>query len=369
MPIDTLPVALTSTIKPTAIRVRTRSRGWWLTGLLTGLLVAVVIGSVGIGAMHIATSDVMTILLKQLGWPGATAEPQQEAVLLAIRLPRVLLGVLVGAVLGVSGAAMQGLFRNPLADPGLIGISSGASLFAVVTIVLQVKLAARLPFQAGLYSLSLAAFAGAALTTLLVYRLSRQHGKAVVATMLLAGIAVNALSGALTGLMTYLADDAQLRSITFWGLGSLGGATWEMLGVITPILLLPIGLMPRLSQSLNAFALGESQAGHLGIDAVRLKRQVILLATLGVGVSVAVAGVIGFVGLVIPHLIRLVAGADHRLVIPGSALLGAILLTGADLVARTLVAPAELPIGIITALLGTPLFLYMLVKHRTVATP
>lgn len=317
--------------------------------------------------MHITASDVVAILLKQLGWTGASVEPQQEAVLMAIRLPRVLLGVLIGAVLGISGAAMQGLFRNPLADPGLIGISSGASLFAVVTIVLQVKLAQWLPIQPGLYMLSLAAFSGAALTTLLVYHLSRQHGKAVVATMLLAGIAVNALSGALTGLMTYLANDAQLRSITFWGLGSLGGASWEMLRVIAPILLLPLLLMPRLGKSLNAFALGESQAGHLGIDARRLKRQVILLATLGVGVSVAVAGVIGFVGLVIPHLIRLVAGADHRLVIPGSALLGAILLTGADLVARTIVAPAELPIGIITALLGTPLFLYMLVKNRTVA--
>ena len=289
-------------------RGRTRPRGWWLNGLLAALLLAVVIGSVGVGAMHIATPDVITILLKQLGWMGASVEPQQEAVLMAIRLPRVLLAGLIGAVLGVSGAAMQGLFRNPLADPGLIGISSGASLFAVLTIVLQVKFAQWVPVQSGLYVLSLAAFAGAALTTLLVYSLSRQHGKAVVATMLLAGIAINALSGALTGLMTYLADDAQLRTITFWGLGSLGGASWAMLRVVTPLLLVPILLMPRLSKSLNAFALGESQAGHLGIDARRLKRQVILLATVGVGVSVAVAGVIGFVGLVIPHLIRLVAG-------------------------------------------------------------
>lgn len=365
MQTDAPPTKRTPTISST-VRVRTGLRGWWLNGLLAVLLLIVVIGSVGVGAMHIATPDVITILLKQLGWTGASVEPQQEAVLMAIRLPRVLLGVLIGAVLGVSGAAMQGLFRNPLADPGLIGISSGASLFAVLTIVLQVKLAQWIPIQSGLYVLSLAAFAGAALTTLLVYYLSRQHGKAVVATMLLAGIAINALSGALTGLMTYLADDAQLRTITFWGLGSLGGASWAMLRVITPMLLVPILLMPRLSKSLNAFALGESQAAHLGIGAGRLKRQVILLATVGVGVSVAVAGVIGFVGLVIPHLIRLVAGADHRIVIPGSALLGAILLTGADLVARTLVAPSELPIGIITALLGTPLFLYMLIKNRSV---
>lgn len=369
MLIDT-PTSTTQSIpEPIVARKRTRPRGWWLMGLLTGLLLVIVIWSVGVGAMPIATSDVGAILLKQLGWAGALVEPQQEAVLIAIRLPRVVLGVLIGAVLGVSGAAMQGLFRNPLADPGLIGISSGASLFAVLTIVLQVKLLAWLPFQPGLYTLSLTAFVGAALTTLLVYRLSRQYGKVVVATMLLAGIAVNALSGALTGVLTYLADDAQLRSITFWGLGSLGGASWEMLGVIAPILSFPILLMPRLGKALNALALGESQAGHLGIDATGIKRQIILLATLGVGVSVAVTGVIGFVGLVVPHLIRLLAGADHRIVIPGSALLGAILLTGADLLARTLVAPAELPIGIITALLGAPLFLYMLVKNRAVANP
>lgn len=226
--------------------------------------------------MSIAPTDVMAILLNQFGWETALIEPQQEAVLLAIRLPRVLLGVLWGRA-GCVGAAMQGLFRNPLADPGLIGISLGASLFVVGAIVLQVRLAQWLPAQLGLYLLKLASFVGAGLTALLVYRLSRQHGKVVVATMLLAGVAINAL----TGLLTYVADDAQLRSITFWGLGSLGGASWELLTGVAPLLLLPIVLVPRLGKSLNAFTLGESQVAHLGIDAVWLKRTVILLATLG----------------------------------------------------------------------------------------
>jgi iron complex transport system permease protein len=334
-------------------------------GALSIALLAVVIWSVGVGAMTIAVPDVVTILLRQLGLSNQTVEPQQEAVLTVIRLPRVLMGVLIGAVLGVSGASLQGLFRNPLADPGLIGISSGASLFAVLTIMFQVKLAQSIPPQLGLYMLSIAAFVGATITTFLVYQLSRQGGKAVVATMLLAGIAINALSGALTGLMTYLADDAQLRSITFWGLGSLGGATWETITVAAPFLLLPVLVLPRLGKALNAFALGESQAGHLGVNAMQLKRWVILLSTLGVGVAVAISGVIGFVGLVIPHLIRLLAGADHRRVLPASALLGAIILTLADLLSRTIVAPAELPIGIITAMLGTPLFLYILITSKS----
>ncbi len=345
-----------------------RSRGGWLSpslGLLLGLVMA---WSVGVGSVTITIPQVMTILLKPFGLALAPVEPQQEAILMVIRLPRVLLGVLVGAVLGVSGAAMQGLFRNPLADPGLIGISSGASLFAVLTIVFQVKLLPALSGQWGLYLLSLAAFVGAVLTTTLVYLLSRREGRVQVTTLLLAGVAVNALSGALTGLLIYLADEAQLRTITFWGLGSLGGANWEVVQVVAPFAALSLGLLPRLAKPLNAFALGESQATHLGINAGRLKRSVIVLATLGVGVSVAVAGAIGFVGLVIPHLVRLMAGADHRLVLPASALLGAIVLTGADLLARTLVTPAELPIGIITALIGTPVFLYMLIKKQPTVT-
>jgi iron complex transport system permease protein len=339
-----------------------RSKGWWLNGLLVFLLVAVMIWSVGIGAVSIPIPDVLGILLKQIGWDIAVVEPQQETVLTVIRLPRILLGVLVGGVLGISGAAIQGLFRNPLADPGLIGISSGASVMAVLMIVLQLKIFRDLSSLSGLYALSLAAFAGAVCTTLLVYTLARKHGRTVVSTMLLVGIAINVFCEALRGLMMYLADEAQLRAISYWSMGSLGGASWEVLQVATPFLIIPILLMPRLSKPMNAFALGESQAGHLGVDVSKLKRNVVILATLGVGVAVAVSGVIGFIGLVVPHLIRLVSGANHRTVLPGSALLGASVLTLSDLVARTIVAPAELPIGIITGMIGAPTFLFMLVR-------
>ncbi|GAB3908025.1 iron ABC transporter permease [Larkinella knui] len=339
-----------------------RSKGWWLNGLLLVLLLVVMVWSVGIGAVSISVPDVLAILLRQVGWEIAAVEPQQETVLTVIRLPRILLGVLVGGVLGISGAAIQGLFRNPLADPGLIGISSGASVMAVLMIVLQLKIFRDLSSLSGLYTLSLAAFAGAVGTTLLVYTLARKNGRTVVSTMLLVGIAINVFCEALRGLMMYLADEAQLRTISTWSMGSLGGASWEVLQVATPFLLLPILLMPRLSKPMNAFALGESQAGHLGVDVSKLKRNVVILATLGVGVAVAVSGVIGFIGLVVPHLIRLISGANHRTVLPASALLGAIVLTLSDLVARTIVMPAELPIGIITGMIGAPTFLFMLIR-------
>ena len=331
---------------------------------LSLMLVGVVAWAVGVGAVKISLAEVWAIFLNEIGFSNTRFNEQQAVILMVIRLPRVLMGVLVGAVLGITGASMQGLFRNPLADPGLIGISSGASLFAVSMIVLEINFIKELNGLAGLYGLSFASFFGACLTTILVYQLAKVGGKAVVTTMLLAGIAVNALSGAVTGLMTYLANDAQLRSIQFWGLGSLGGASWDAVKVAAPLCLIPIVLVPRLGKALNAFALGESQAEHLGINPVRLKNQIIVLTTLGVGVSVALCGAIGFVGLIIPHIIRLFLGADHRLLLPASALLGAIILTLADLVARTLVAPAELPIGIVTALVGTPVFIWILIKNR-----
>jgi iron complex transport system permease protein len=215
-----------------------------------------------------------------------------------------------------------------------------------------------------LFAFPLAAFTGALLTTMIVYRLSTIAGQTVVATLLLAGIAINALAQAFSGFLTFYATDTQIRSLTFWKLGSLGGATWASVLIAAPFILIPILIFPRLSRALNALLLGESEAGHLGFDVERVKMFVIILAALSVGVSVAVSGLISFVGLVVPHLLRLMIGPDHRRLLPGSALLGASLLLGADLIARTLVAPAELPIGVLTAITGAPFFLWLLLRDR-----
>lgn len=333
--------------------------------LLLLLLTGGLLWSAGMGAMYIAPAQVGAILLSKLGLTLGTAyEAQQEAVLWAIRLPRVCFGALLGASLGIAGAAIQGLFRNPLADPGLIGISSGASLFAVMGIVVQSAFLQGLGAWFGFYLLPVFAFVGAALTAFLIFRLSRVQGQVVVSQMLLVGLAFNALAASIIGLLTYLATDAQLRSITFWNLGSLGGATWESLGMLTPAVMLSVLGLLRLSKPLNLLALGENSAQHLGADVKKLRWKVVLLATLAVGAGVALAGIIGFIGLVVPHVIRLVGGSDHRNVLLGSALGGAVALTIADTLARTVVAPAELPVGVITALLGAPLFLYLLLNNK-----
>ncbi|MDO7743307.1 MAG: iron ABC transporter permease [Pedobacter sp.] len=329
------------------------------------LMVAVMVLSSCIGAVKISLPELLAILGNQSGLADDTGfKSQQAAVLLNIRLPRVMLGMLIGAGLGISGAGIQGLFRNPLAEPGLIGISSGATLFAVLMIVMEISIFKKLTGMLGFYALSLAAFVGACLTTVIVYRLSMRNGKTIITTLLLSGIAINALAGAFTGLLTYLANDEQLRTITFWSLGSLGGASWETVTGILPFILIPVFALPFLSKSLNALALGDAQALHMGVDVVMVKRIIMVLATIAVGASVAVAGVIGFIGLIIPHILRMTFSADHRLVIPGSALLGAALLSLADLLARTIVVPAELPIGILTALIGTPVFLYIIITER-----
>jgi len=272
--------------------------------------------------------------------------------------------MLIGGGLAVAGAAMQGLFRNPLADPGLIGVSSGAAVAAVATIVLGATVLDFATQALGPFALSIAAFGGGAATTLLVYRLSLVHGTVSVSTMLLAGIAINAVAGAITGIFTFVADDAQLRSLTFWSMGSLGGATWPAVAAAAPFIGLATLAVLRYARPLNALLLGEAEAGHLGCNVERLKRSVVLLVALSVGAAVAVAGIIGFVGLVVPHLLRLTLGPDHRFLLPGAALLGASLLLGADLIARTLVAPAELPIGIVTAIIGGPFFMYLLQRGR-----
>lgn len=329
---------------------------------ITLLMTAVV--SIGIGAVGVSVAQAVAILAKQihitLPW---SFESHQESVLLTIRLPRILLGILIGSGTAVSGAAMQGLFRNPLSDPSLIGVSSGAAVAAAILIVLVTP--AGFTGILGLFALPLTAFMGGLLATLAVYRLAKVADHTAVATMLLAGIAVNALAGAIIGLLTFVATDAQLRTLTFWSLGSLGAATWSSVFASTPFILAAIILLPRLATALNAFLLGEAEAGHLGVNVERVKRSIVILCALAVGASVAVSGIIGFVGLVVPHLLRLIIGPDHRYLLPGSALLGAVFLLGSDLIARTIAAPAELPIGIVTSVLGAPFFLWLLRRDAT----
>ena len=332
---------------------------WALLSLGAGLLL-IMLSSVGVGPMAISMGQSFQAVFASFG--GSVEVPAHvQLIVESIRLPRTLLGALVGAALAVSGAAMQGLFRNPLADPGLIGVTGGASLAAVAVIVLGGSYFAAVLAWLGPYALMIAAFSGAFLTTLIVARVATTRYGTSVTTMLLAGIAIGIVTGAGVGIMTYMADDAQLRTLTFWGMGSLGGATWEtVLAAGSLILICLIGL-PYQAKNLNALLLGESEARHLGVQIEKVKQRIILLTALGVGASVAVSGMIGFVGLVVPHIVRLTLGPDHRYLLPASALLGALFLLSADMLSRTLIAPAELPIGLITTIIGGPFFIGMVI--------
>ncbi|TRO31907.1 iron ABC transporter permease [Pseudomonas putida] len=320
--------------------------------------------SLALGPVSLPMFDTLRAGLRLLGLPVSEDGLQQaEMILGQIRLPRTLLGLAVGAVLALSGVAMQGLFRNPLADPGLVGVAAGAAMGAAVAIVGGAWFGG-MPDAFAPYLLSFCAFVGGLGVTALVYRLGRRDGQTNVATMLLAGVAMTALGGAVVGLFSFLADDATLRTLTFWNLGSLNGASYERLW---PLLLVATGVavwLPRRAKALNALLLGESEARHLGVDVERLKRELVFCTALGVGAAVAAAGLIGFIGLVVPHLVRLLAGPDHRVVLPASLLAGGVLMLFADLAARLLLAPAELPIGIVTAFIGAPFFLFLLMRGR-----
>ena len=338
------------------------ARARFVLALLALLLFAVSAMSAATGA-----SDASAIGVLQ-SWLGGGAEnalsERDRLIINEIRLPRIALGMLVGAALAVSGALMQGLFRNPLADPGIIGVSAGAGLGAISVIVLGHTVLAPVILVFGIFALPLAAFIGGLATTLVLYRVATRRGQTSIATMLLAGIALAALAGAFSGILIYLADDRQLRDLTFWQLGSLGGATWTKLMAAGPVIAMALAVAPFLSKGLNALALGEASARHLGVPVQRIKALAIVAVAAATGASVAFTGGIGFVGIVVPHLLRLVIGPDHRYLLPASALLGASLLLLADAVSRTIVAPAELPIGIITAVFGSPFFLWVLLRRR-----
>lgn len=358
-------VSLVSDIAPGVDRVEkpvsrlTRARH--LHVLFALLLLAVALISLTVGATDVSLGRVLSKLMR-----GAPLSPVESVVLWDIRLPRLVLGMLVGAALAVAGAVMQGLFRNPLADPGIVGVSAGAGLGAILAIVLGGMLPAALLGLVGQYLVPWAAFLGGWVTVILLYRVSTRHGRTSVATMLLAGIAIAALTGALAGILIYKADDNQLRDLTFWGMGSLAGASWAKLLGAAPIMLAALIGALFLGRSLNALALGEATAHHIGIPVQRMKNGAILAVAAASGAAVAVSGGIGFVGIVVPHLLRLATGPDHRALLVNAALLGASLLVVADMISRVIVAPAELPIGIVMAVLGAPVFLWILLRQRGV---
>lgn len=289
---------------------------------------------------------------------------RDQLVLWSIRIPRIAAAAMIGGLLAISGAIMQGLFRNPLADPALVGVSSGGAFAAAAAIVFtDSQIGENFRFiQHELLPLS--AFVGSLITTIVLYAIASRGGRTSIAVFLLAGLAIAAIANAGIGLLVFIADDRQLRDITFWLLGSLSGATWPKAATLVPVLALGLLACAWIARGLDVLVLGEAEAFHSGVDVERLKRISIVLVSAMTGVAVSVCGVVGFVGIVVPHLLRMTIGPAHRLLLPASALFGAILMLGADTLARTIVAPAEMPIGILTAVIGAPFFLAILLRQR-----
>lgn len=308
--------------------------------LILMMLLALLTGSVSLGF-----SEIGKLL-------DGSLEPGLATILLDIRLPRVLLAVIVGAGIASAGAAIQGLFRNPLADPALIGVSAGAALSAALYVVFG---------SSAPVGMALSAFAGGVLTTWIVLMIGGRGTS--ISTMLLAGIAINAIALSGVGLLSYWSTDAQLRTISFWALGSLNGVDWSSVFIALVIPFSTVAIMFQ-SQSLNVVTLGDEEAEHLGVSHQKLRQRVIVLAALSVGVGVALTGIVAFLGLVVPHLVRIMMGSNHKVVLPASALLGGLVLLLADTFSRTLLAPAELPVGIITALVGGPFFVLLLLREQ-----
>lgn len=325
---------------------------------LIGLLIVCVQLSLVLGAMNLPAYDSLLIVVDDFfGANFSQLEDYQQIVVLELRLPRLLLAIFVGAILAQCGAIVQGLFRNPLADPGIIGVSSGAAVGAIVAIVV-------FPAVWGSWTIPMMAFVGGLLTTLLVYGLAQSKSGTSVLILLLAGVAISAFAGAAIGFLSYFADDASLRELNVWQMGSLTGASDANLWLAFVTMVLLMAAFQQHAQALNALLLGESEARHLGINVEQLKLKMIILTAIGVGIAVSCSGIIGFIGLVVPHLVRLATGPNHHFLLPLSALLGAVLLMFSDLLARLIVQPAELPVGLVTVLLGAPFFLVLLIQQR-----
>jgi iron complex transport system permease protein len=327
------------------------------------LLAAVALASLLTGPTGISASSLGTAFQALTGYTDDIEARRNAIIIFNVRLPRTLLGIFVGGALATAGALIQGMFRNPLADPGLIGVSSGAALAAVATIALGNTLFSAWTKAFGIYALPVAAFVGAVVTTHVLVMIASRRGRVSIEALLLAGIAMAALAGSLTGLIAYTSDDRELRDLTLWSMGSLGGASWPKVIAVTPFAIGLLIVVPSLTRALNGFLLGEAEAYHLGIDTEKAKRLIVAATAAGVGAAVAVAGMIGFVGLVIPHIVRMLTGPDHTTLLPAAALLGGSLVVGGDIVARMVIMPAELPIGLVMSAFGAPIFLRLILTY------
>jgi iron complex transport system permease protein len=330
---------------------------------LVVVLFFLIVLSAGVGAVHLSWSEIIDLVRHRAGG-DVQVNSIHEGLFFQIRLPRTFLCVLVGASLSVSGAMMQSLFRNPIVEPGLIGTSAGSAFGAAMLIVLgQNSFFQSFSFLGNLL-MPACAFIGGLIATLLVYYFSASLNRVNVSIMILAGIAINAIAAGGTGFLAYVARDPQARSITFWNLGSISGANWQSVWIVGTSTIVGFILALQFSKPLNALQLGDSEAGYLGINTERLKILVILVITLLVSVATSMVGIIAFVGLIVPHLLRLLKGSDNRYLIIGSALLGAIVMIVTDMICRVVIAPAEMPIGIVTAFIGAPVFLWLLYRFK-----
>lgn len=342
------------------VETRRRVAGWPLLAVLSLALLAMVVTAAGSGQVTIPPEEVLGSVFHRIGLdlgPMPT-HPQGDNALWTVRFPRVALAVIVGTCLAVAGALLQGVFGNPLAEPAVVGVSSGAAVGACAVIVLGVSVFGNL-------TVAVAAFTGGLLTTLLVYALARSGGRTEVVTLVLTGIAVNAFAFGVIAFLTYVADPQAREQIVFWQLGSLNGATGSAVAAVTPLAVAGLAIAAFVAGRLDLLALGEGPARHLGVHVERLRLVVVVAVALLVGAGVAFAGIVGFVGLVVPHAIRMIAGPAHRLLVAASALGGALVLVSADLLARTAVENGELPLGMLSSLVGGPFFFWLLRRTRS----
>jgi len=353
--------AVTTAPSPTLPGHRS-ARATVLFVVLTIALVLLTIYAASRGQLAIPANEVWGSIMHRIGldWGTMPTHPQGDNTLWQVRFPRIAMAIVVGAALSTAGALMQGIFGNPLAEPGVVGVSTGAAFAAAVVIVFEINVI-------GTWTTAAFAFVGGLVTTLVVYALSRSEGRTEVVTLVLTGIAVNAVAGAGLALMIFLGDTQAREQIVFWQLGSLNGTRWDHVGVVTPLVVVGMVGAMLMSRKLDVLSLGDRAARHVGIDVERLRLVAIVLVALLTAAAVSFAGIIAFVGLVVPHLIRMLVGPGHRILVPASALAGAVLLLGADLIARTAVAYADLPIGMLTSLVGGPFFFWLLRRTRKTA--